>query len=180
MWELGLTDSKATFVPDFPAFNCSFSPRLVTKSQGGNHSLWLKEDWPQFCKTVGHVLQAWPIRGAHIFGWRGVHAIKVRLVRVQPRPFLPKLLGKMTSFLVVIKLLSACAQGYQWLYCPPGGESLPDRWRDRVWWHLLSSWIQLSLKIDLPLHILVSIAYRFPNLSWVSVTWNWKNSSMIL
>lgn len=32
--ELGLTDSKATFVPDVPAFKCSFSLHLVIKSQG--------------------------------------------------------------------------------------------------------------------------------------------------
>lgn len=34
VWELGLTESKATFVPDFSAFKCSFSLHLVIKSQG--------------------------------------------------------------------------------------------------------------------------------------------------
>lgn len=52
VWELGLTERKATFAPDFPAFKCSFSLRLVTKSRG-DHSLWLEEDWPQFHKRVG-------------------------------------------------------------------------------------------------------------------------------
>ena len=43
-----------------------------------------------------------------------MHAIKVRLNRVQPRLFLPKLLGKVASFLVVTKL-SGCAHSYQQL-----------------------------------------------------------------
>ena len=140
VWELGLTERKATFAPDFPAFKCSFSLRLVTKSRG-NHSLWLEEDWPQFHKRVRHVVQAWPLRGAHTFSWRGTRAIKDRLIRVQPRHFFSpkKLLGKMTSFLVVIKLLSGCAQGYQWLSWVPGGDSAwhcqMKRWEsDDIFW----------------------------------------------
>lgn len=51
--------------------------------------------------------------------------------------FWPKLLEKMTSFLVVIKLLSGCAQGYQWLSWVPGGESAwqMKRWEsDDIFW----------------------------------------------
>lgn len=135
VWELGLTERKATsrlqvLLLTTSGNKISGRPFLVV---GGGLTPVPQEGW--------HVVQAWPLRGAHTFSWRGMRAIKDRLIRVQPRHFFSpkKLLGKMTSFLVVIKLLSGCAQGYQWLSWVPGGDSAwhcqMKRWEsDDIFW----------------------------------------------
>ena len=53
VWELGLTKRKATFVPDFSSFKCSFSLRLVIKSQGETIPCgWRKTD-PSSTRGLG-------------------------------------------------------------------------------------------------------------------------------
>lgn len=85
----------------------------------------------------------------------GIHqAVKIRLIGVQSRPFLPKLSGMMASFLVV-SCGSGCALGYQCLSHPSSVEFVWETRRYRIWCHL-RPWIQQCLKTDLPLDILVS------------------------
>lgn len=123
VWELGLTVTKATFVPDFSAFQCSVSLRLVIKSQGEPIPCGWRGTDPNFTSGLGtwcrpgHSEEPTPlVEGICMppkIGWSESNSRHF---------FWPKLLGKMITFLVVIKLLSGYAQGYQWLSWVPGGE----------------------------------------------------------